>query len=145
MSLFLSSRWLRILGIHGPARPREVVRSPDWSCNAFAGVQDTVHHGIDQGRPLAASSQQLFDPDPVVATVPVSGTTGCIWPSGAGLVGGATVLGMFSVLRRPPPVLFVSTLSAQGTPQIFERGQIMILKTQKGGVPPLVLAAASDR
>ena len=86
-----------------------------------------------------------WDPDPVVATVPVSGTTGCIWPSGAGLVGGATVLGMFSVLRRPPPVLFVSTLSAQGTPQIFERGQIMILKTQKGGVPPLVLAAASDR
>jgi hypothetical protein len=32
------------------------------------------HEG--QGRPLAASSQQLFDPDPVVATVPVSGTTG---------------------------------------------------------------------
>ena len=98
----------------------------------------TAWHGMGhegQGRPLAASSQQLFDPDPVVATVPVSGTTGCIWPSGAGLVGGATVLGMFSVLRRPPPVLFVSTLSAQGTPQIFERGQIMILKLKKGGYP----------
>jgi hypothetical protein len=92
------------------------------------------HEG--QGRPLAASSQQLFDPDPVVATVPVSGTTGCIWPSEAGLVGGATVLGMFSVLRRPPPVLFVSTLSVRGTPQIFGRGQHESEKSKRGGAPP---------
>jgi hypothetical protein len=41
-----------------------------------------------------------------------------------------------SVLRRPPPVLFVSTLSVRGRPQIFGRGQHESEKSKRGGAPP---------
>jgi hypothetical protein len=41
-------------------RPSEIVRSSGWGCNTFACVQQAVRHRINDSRPFAASSKQLF-------------------------------------------------------------------------------------
>ena len=53
---FFARSWLN----DDVTRPSEIVRSSGWGCNTFACVQQAVRHRINDSRPFAASSKQLF-------------------------------------------------------------------------------------